>query len=86
MKQKFFRLLFILFFNALLYLTITLNLNYLYPTLNLLIIFFIFELYYQKKKFHEESVKFNKKNNFDINDLPASEHPIIKAARKRLNH
>ena len=83
MNKIFFRIFFILILNIFIFLTISSNINFLYPTLNLLIIFFIYELEIQKKKIEK---KINNENNFDLNFLPASEHPIIKAAKKRLKN
>ena len=85
-KQNFFRIIFILVFNALLYSAIALNLNFLFLIFNFLIIFFIFELYIHKKSYEEfiKSQKLRNEEEFDINYLPASEHPVIKAAKKRL--
>ena len=80
MNKIFFRIFFILTLNIFIFLTISFNINFLYLTLNLLIIFFIYELEIQKKKIE----KINNENNFDLNFIPASEHPIIKAAKKRL--
>ena len=39
-------------------------------------------LKFKKKKIE----KINNENNFDLNFIPASEHPIIKAAKKRLKN
>ncbi len=82
MNKIFFRIFFILTLNIFIFLTISFNINFLYLTLNLLIIFFIYELEIQKKKIE----KINNENNFDLNFIPASEHPIIKAAKKRLKN
>lgn len=87
MNQKFLRILFFMIFNVFLFLTLTLNINFLYLTLNLLIIFFLYEIYLSNKKNNETFEKIqnlNKEN--DINYLPASEHPIIKAAKNRLKN
>ena len=85
-KHYFFRTIFILVFNGLLYLAIVLNLNFLFLSLNFLILFFIYELYIHKKNYEKfiKSQKFTNEDEFNINYLPASEHPIIKAAKKRL--
>ena len=85
-KQLFFRIIFILVFNALLYLAVALNLNFLFLSLNFLILFFIYELYIHKKNYEKfiKSQKLTNEDEFNINYLPASEHPIIKAAKKRL--
>ena len=85
-KQLFFRIIFILVFNALLYSAVALNLNFLFLSLNFLILFFIYELYIHKKNYEEfiKSQNLSNEDEFDINYLPASEHPIIKAAKKRL--
>ena len=85
-KQYFFRIIFILVFNALLYSAIALNLNFLFLSLNFLILFFIYELYIHKKNYEKfiKSQKLTNEDEFNINYLPASEHPIIKAAKKRL--
>ena len=85
-KQFFFRIIFILVFNALLYSAVALNLNFLFLSLNFLILFFIYELYIHKKNYEEliKSQKLSNEDEFNINYLPASEHPIIKAAKKRL--
>jgi|TARA_B100001939_G_scaffold129551_1_gene112417 predicted membrane protein len=85
-KHYFFRIIFILVFNGLLYLAIVLNLNFLFLSLNLLILFFIYELYIHKKNYEKfiKSQKLTNEDEFNINYLPASEHPIIKAAKKRL--
>ena len=82
MNKIFFRIFFILTLNIFIFLTISFNINFLYLTLNLLIIFFIYELEIQKKKIE----KINNEKNFDLNFIPASEHPIIKAAKKRLKN
>ena len=86
-KHYFFRIIFILVFNGLLYSAIVLNLNFLFLSLNFLIIFFIYELYIHKKNYEKfiKSQKLTNEGEFNINNLPASEHPIIKAAKKRLN-
>ena len=85
-KQFFFRIIFILVFNVLLYSAIALNLNFLFLSLNFLILFFIYELYIHKKNYEKfiKSQKLTNEDEFNINYLPASEHPIIKAAKKRL--
>ena len=85
-KHYFFRIIFILVFNGLLYSAIVLNLNFLFLSLNFLILFFIYELYIHKKNYEKfiKSQKFTNEDEFNINYLPASEHPIIKAAKKRL--
>ena len=85
-KQYFFRIIFILVFNGLLYSAIALNLNFLFLSLNFLILFFIYELYIHKKNYEKfiKSQKLTNEDEFNINYLPASEHPIIKAAKKRL--
>ena len=85
-KQNFFRIIFILVFNALLYSAFALNLNFLFLSLNFLILFFIYELYIHKKNYEKfiKSQKLTNEDEFNINYLPASEHPIIKAAKKRL--
>ena len=85
-KHYFFRIIFILVFNGLLYLAIVLNLNFLFLSLNFLILFFIYELYIHKKNYEKfiKSQKLTNEDEFNINYLPASEHPIIKAAKKRL--
>ena len=85
-KQFFFRIIFILVFNALLYSAVALNLNFLFLSLNFLILFFIYELYIHKKNYEKfiKSQKLTNEDEFNINYLPASEHPIIKAAKKRL--
>ena len=85
-KHYFFRTIFILVFNGLLYLAIVLNLNFLFLSLNFLILFFIYELYIHKKNYEKfiKSQKLTNEDEFNINYLPASEHPIIKAAKKRL--
>ena len=85
-KHYFFRLIFILVFNVLLYSAIVLNLNFLFLSLNFLILFFIYELYIHKKNYEKfiKSQKLTNEDEFNINYLPASEHPIIKAAKKRL--
>ena len=85
-KQLFFRIIFILVFNALLYSAVALNLNFLFLSLNFLILFFIYELYIHKKNYEKfiKSQKLTNEDEFNINYLPASEHPIIKAAKKRL--
>jgi len=85
-KHYFFRIIFILVFNGLLYSAIVLNLNFLFLSLNLLILFFIYELYIHKKNYEKfiKSQKLTNEDEFNINYLPASEHPIIKAAKKRL--
>ena len=85
-KQYFFRIIFILVFNGLLYSAIVLNLNFLFLSLNFLILFFIYELYIHKKNYEKfiKSQKLTNEDEFNINYLPASEHPIIKAAKKRL--
>ena len=87
-KHYFFRIIFILVFNGLLYSAIVLNLNFLFLSLNFLILFFIYELYIHKKNYEEfiKSQKLSNQNEFDINYMPASEHPIIKAAKKRLKN
>ena len=87
MRQNFFRILFFIFFNWLLFFSLSLNSYFIYPALNLLIIFFIYEFYLQKKTNKEILQKFKNltnDNTSDINFLPASEHPIIKAAKQRL--
>ena len=89
MKQSFFRIIFLITFNILLFCSISKDLRFLYLTLNLLIIFFMFEFYINKRKIKkkiEEIKKTNVENNFDINYIPASEHPIIKAAKERLKN
>ena len=85
-KQFFFRLIFILVFNVLLYSAFALNLNFFFLSLNFLILFFIYELYIHKKNYEKfiKSQKLTNEDEFNINYLPASEHPIIKAAKKRL--
>ena len=85
-KHYFFRTIFILVFNGLLYSAIVLNLNFLFLSLNFLILFFIYELYIHKKNYEKfiKSQKLTNEDEFNINYLPASEHPIIKAAKKRL--
>jgi|TARA_B100002019_G_C21077263_1_gene501988 hypothetical protein len=85
-KHYFFRIIFILVFNGLLYSAIVLNLNFLFLSLNFLILFFIYELYIHKKNYEKfiKSQKLTNEDEFNINYLPASEHPIIKAAKKRL--
>jgi len=85
-KHYFFRIIFILVFNGLLYSAIVLNLNFLFLSLNLLILFFIYELYIHKKNYEKfiKSQKLTNEDEFNINYLPASEHSIIKAAKKRL--
>ena len=85
-KQLFFRIIFILVFNALLYSAVALNLNFLFLSLNFLILFFIYELYIHKKNYEKfiKSQKLTNEDEFNISYLPASEHPIIKAAKKRL--
>ena len=85
-KQFFFRIIFILVFNVLLYTAFALNLNFLFLSLNFLILFFIYELYIHKKNYEKfiKSQKLTNEDEFNINYLPASEHPIIKAAKKRL--
>ena len=49
MRQNFFRILFVIFFNWLLFFSLSLNSYFIYPALNLLIIFFIYEFYLKKK-------------------------------------
>ena len=46
----------------------------------------MYELYIHKKNYEEfiKSQKLRNEDEFNINYLPASEHPIIKAAKKRL--
>ena len=85
-KQFFLIIIFILVFNALLYSAFALNLNFLFLSLNFLILFFIYELYIHKKNYEKfiKSQKLTNEDEFNINYLPASEHPIIKAAKKRL--
>ena len=85
-KQFFFRIIFILVFNVLLYSAFALNLNFLFLSLNFLILFLIYELYIYKKNYEKfiKSQKLTNQDEFNINYLPASEHPIIKAAKKRL--
>ena len=53
----------------------------------LVALFFMYEFYLQKKTNKEILQKFKNltnDNTSDINYLPASEHPIIKAAKQRL--
>ena len=87
MKATLPRLLFIIILNILLYSTLTLNINFSYLIVNLLIIFLFYELHIYKKiinKKLDELKKIIVINVSEINSLPASEHPIIKAAKKDL--
>ena len=89
MKQNFFRILFLLIFNLLLFLTVKSNIYFIFPTLNFLVIFIIYEIYIIKKKYNEELEKINRSRNedlFNVDYLPASEHPLIKAAKERLKN
>ena len=89
MKATFLRFLFIIILNILLYSTLTLNINFSYLIVNLLIIFLFYELHIYKKiinKKIDELKKMTDNNVSEINYLPASEHPIIKAAKKRFKN
>ena len=89
MKDIIIRFLFIIILNILLYATLTFNINFSYLTINLLIIFLFYEIHIYKKiinKKLDELKKITDNNVSDINYLPASEHPIIKAAKKRFKN
>ena len=89
MKVTLLRFLFIIILNILLFSTLTLNMNFSYLLVNLLIIFLFYELYIYKKiinKKLDELKKITDNNVSEINYLPASEHPIIKAAKKRFKN
>ena len=89
MKATLPRLLFIIILNILLYATLTFNINFSYLIVNLIIIFLFYELHIYKKiinKKIDELKKITDNNVSEINYLPASEHPIIKAAKKRLKN
>ena len=56
---------------------------------NLFIIFFFYEIHIYKKiinKKLDELKKITDSNVSEINYLPASDHPIIKAAKKRFKN
>ena len=89
MKSSLVKILFFIILNILLYFTLTFDVNFLYITINLLIIFILYEFDIYKKKIDGKLDKFQKmtdNKDFDVNYLPASEHPIIKAAKKRLKN
>ena len=89
MKNIFFRITFFIFFNIFLFLTITLNIYYLLPALNFLVMFFLYELYLLKRDYNQNFEKFknsNKEIDLNIDRTPASEHPLIKAAKQRLKN
>ena len=89
MKATFLRFLFIIVLNILLYSTLTSNINFSYLIVNLFIIFLFYEIHIYKKiinKKLDELKKITDGNVSEINYLPASEHPIIKAAKKRFKN
>ena len=78
-KLKF--LLLFIFINFSIYLSVIVNLNFLFLLFNSLLVYIIFE-FDKKNKEGKDLIK----DNETINpyDLPASEHPIIKSAKNRL--
>ncbi len=89
MKDIITRFLFIIILNILIYSTLSLNINFIYLTINLFVIFLLYEIHVFKRIINEkldELKKITDSNVSDINYLPASEHPIIKAAKKKFKN
>ena len=72
MKSSLVKILFFIVLNILLYFTLTFDVNFLYITINLLIIFILYEFDIYKKKIDGKLDKFQKmtdNKDFDVNYL-----------------
>ena len=67
--------------NVSIYLSVTVNLNFLFLLFNGLLVYMFYE-FDKKNSQAKDSTK--GKNIINPYDIPASEHPIIKSARNRL--
>ena len=67
--------------NVSIYLSVTVNLNFLFLLFNGLLVYMFYE-FDKKNSQTKDSIK--GKNPINPYDIPASEHPIIKSARNRL--
>ena len=74
-------ILFFIFSNTSIYLSIAVNLNFLFLLFNGLFFYIIYE--FDKKKLDNTNLDVDK-SPINPYDLPASEHPIIKSAQNRL--
>jgi len=70
-----------IFLNVSIYLSVTINLNFLFLLFNGLLVYIFYE--FDKKKTQNKDL-IKDKNPINPYDIPASEHPIIKSARNRL--
>ena len=70
-----------IFLNVSIYLSVTINLNFLFLLFNGLLVYIFYE-FDKKKSQNKDLIK--GKNPINPYDIPASEHPIIKSARNRL--
>jgi len=67
--------------NVSIYLSVTVNLNFLFLLFNGLLVYMFYEF---DKKYSQTKDSIKSKNSINPYDIPASEHPIIKSARNRL--
>ncbi len=81
MKKNKIKLLLFFLLNVSIYLSVTVNLNFLFLLFNGLLVYMFYE-FDKKNSQTKDSVK--GENSINPYDIPASEHPIIKSARNRL--
>ena len=80
-KNKIKLVLCFIFFNVSIYLSVTVNLFFLFLLFNGLFVY----MFYEFDKINSQTKDSSKgKNSINPYDIPASEHPIIKSAKNRL--